>query len=130
LSTPRAGTFARAGRISLDGSAPRRPGDWRPWEDGAPAAAAQYGKVRLKKTRDRFPGAGFCNSCDDDDMPVICPTCQIFWRALIPDRVMRRRSWARRTASATRRSGRKAGGGPMLQDIEEISRELAVNIGV
>jgi hypothetical protein len=31
-----------------------------------------------QKTRGRFPGAGFCNSCDDGDMPVICPTCQTF----------------------------------------------------
>jgi hypothetical protein len=29
-----------------------------------------------EKARGRFPGAGF-NSCDDEDVPVICPTCQI-----------------------------------------------------
>ena len=35
------------------------------------------------KARCRFPGAGFCSSCDDGEMPVICPTCQIFfWMGL------------------------------------------------
>jgi len=33
-------------------------------------------KVRLKKPAAGFPArAQIC--CDDDDMPVICPTCQI-----------------------------------------------------
>ena len=40
-------------------------------------------KVWNEKTRGRFPGAGFLNSCDDRDMPVICPTCQIFSAAQI-----------------------------------------------
>lgn len=35
-------------------------------------------EVRTEKARGRFPGAGFLNSCDDANMPVICPTCQIF----------------------------------------------------
>ena len=43
----------------------------------------------MEKARHRFPDAGF-NSCDDVDMRVICPTCQILFRALIPDRIKRR----------------------------------------
>jgi hypothetical protein len=34
--------------------------------------------ISNEKTRGRFPGAGFLSSCDDANMPVICPTCQIF----------------------------------------------------
>jgi hypothetical protein len=30
-----------------------------------------------QKAGRRFPGAGLQNSWDDEDMPVICPTCQI-----------------------------------------------------
>jgi hypothetical protein len=37
----------------------------------------KYGRRPIQKTRDRFSGAGLKNSCDDEDMPVICPTCQI-----------------------------------------------------
>jgi hypothetical protein len=29
-----------------------------------------------EKARGRFPGAGSQNSCDGEDMPVICPTAQ------------------------------------------------------
>src|SRR5260221_13877489 len=32
-------------------------------------------KGPIEKARGRFPGAGI-NSCDDEDMPVICPTAQ------------------------------------------------------
>jgi hypothetical protein len=32
--------------------------------------------VRLKKPAAGFPGAGSKTSCDDEDMPVICPTAQ------------------------------------------------------
>jgi hypothetical protein len=32
----------------------------------------------LKKPATNFPARAL-NSCDDEDMPVICPTCQIFW---------------------------------------------------
>jgi len=35
-------------------------------------------KLANEKARDRSPGAGFCYFCDDEDMPVICPTCQTF----------------------------------------------------
>jgi len=31
--------------------------------------------VRMQKSRGRFPGAGFLNFYDDEDMLVICPTC-------------------------------------------------------
>ena len=34
-------------------------------------------ETRIEKARGRFPGAGFGNSCDDENMPVICPTCQM-----------------------------------------------------
>ena len=36
----------------------------------------EYGRRPIQKARDRFPGAGSNCFCDDDDMPVICPTCQ------------------------------------------------------
>jgi hypothetical protein len=38
-------------------------------------------KPRMQKARGRFPGAGSIvavNSCETDNVPVICPTCQIF----------------------------------------------------
>jgi hypothetical protein len=37
----------------------------------------ECGRRPIQKARDRFPGAGFDISCDDEIMPVICPTCQI-----------------------------------------------------
>jgi hypothetical protein len=40
--------------------------------------------ARTKKPATGFPArALFLNSCDDEDMPVICPTCQIPQRAEI-----------------------------------------------
>jgi len=39
-------------------------------------------EVRTEKARGRLPGAGFVNSCDDANMPVICPTCQISFEAV------------------------------------------------
>jgi hypothetical protein len=48
-------------------------------ENGALPGGSEVLSARpIEKTRDRFPGAGFENSCDGEDMPVICPTCQIF----------------------------------------------------
>jgi hypothetical protein len=36
----------------------------------------------LKKPAAGFPARAVdANSCDDEDMPVICPTCQIFFLA-------------------------------------------------
>jgi hypothetical protein len=32
----------------------------------------------FEKARGQFPGAGI-NSCDDEDMPVICPTAQVLF---------------------------------------------------
>jgi hypothetical protein len=40
------------------------------------ATAGRF-KNQIEKARGRFPGAGFDSLCDDYDMPVICPTCQI-----------------------------------------------------
>jgi len=38
----------------------------------------------FEKARDRFPGAGsILNFRDDEDMPVICPTGQVFFWALL-----------------------------------------------
>jgi hypothetical protein len=46
------------------------------------AAAVRFRKpdstIANEKARGQFPGAGFCDFCDDEDMPVICPTCQTF----------------------------------------------------
>jgi hypothetical protein len=50
----------------------------------------------IQKARDRFPGAGSIvalNSCDGDNVPVICPTCQ-FLCELLPTRRSRNRSAA------------------------------------
>jgi hypothetical protein len=39
-------------------------------------------KKEIQKARGRFPGAGsIVNCCDADNVPVICPTCQIFLKA-------------------------------------------------
>ena len=39
--------------------------------------AAQSGLHPIEKTRGQFPVRGLQYSCDDDVMPVICPTCQV-----------------------------------------------------
>jgi hypothetical protein len=47
-------------------------------------------KKEMQKARGRFPGAGSIgavNCCEDDNVPVICPTCQtILGAALAPRR--------------------------------------------
>jgi hypothetical protein len=46
------------------------------------AAARPDDKLResrsIEKARSRSSSAGFENSCDDENMPLICPTCQSF----------------------------------------------------
>jgi hypothetical protein len=42
------------------------------------AAAVRYEIFRFKKPAASFPARAPKKSCDDEDMPVICPTCQIF----------------------------------------------------
>ena len=89
MSTPRAGAFARTGNVnkSSDGSAACGASlrDTLLGEMVRPcnAAAVRFRKpdstIANEKTRGQFPGAGFCNFCDDGDMPVICPTCQTFF---------------------------------------------------
>ena len=46
----------------------------------------------IEKARGRFPGAGSKKFCDDEDMPVICPTCQIF--SLTSPSIARRRFYS------------------------------------
>jgi hypothetical protein len=41
----------------------------------------ECGRRPNEKARDRFPGAGCCDFCDDEQMPVICPTCQLLFKA-------------------------------------------------
>jgi hypothetical protein len=46
-------------------------------QEGRTAAASvpiQGGQIKKPAA---VPGAGFCDACDDENMPVICPTCQI-----------------------------------------------------
>jgi hypothetical protein len=83
LATPRAGTFARAGQSTLCSTKEvrtaarlRRSGD-EAWGDVAPryAAAVRF-EIRNKKARSGFFRCGLYDFCDDEDMPVICPTCQ------------------------------------------------------
>jgi hypothetical protein len=84
LSAPRAGTFARTGQFQKVRTAARfeaRLATMRCFlGDGAPVKCGRrpIQEIQMQKTRGRFPGAGFCNSCDDEDMSVICPTCQTF----------------------------------------------------
>jgi len=95
LSHARADTFARAADKGSDGSALetlRRRCLGRMWRLECGHRPIQ--SVRLKKPATGFPARA--KSCDVEYMPVICPTCQIFWCGLIlnfcggPDR--RRRS--------------------------------------
>jgi hypothetical protein len=37
----------------------------------------------MKKPAASFLSAGLFKSCDDDNMPVICPTCQILFAIVI-----------------------------------------------
>jgi hypothetical protein len=37
----------------------------------------------MKKPAASFLAAGFWNSCDDDNVQVICPTCQIFLQTFL-----------------------------------------------
>ena len=53
------------------------------------------GRRPIEKARGQFPGAGFENSCDDDDMPVICPTCQIFCVAVASALLFKSLYWRR-----------------------------------
>jgi hypothetical protein len=51
-------------------------------QEGRTTAATvpnQGGEFRMTDSKSPRPvaGAGFQISCDDEDMPVICPTCQI-----------------------------------------------------
>src|ERR1700680_5035512 len=85
-ATPHAGAFAHAGKRQK-GFGRRRAGE-RVLRQGAdmgrwcvPYAAA----VRLKKPAAVFTGRGLQNSCEDENMKVICPTCQTLLSALMPD---------------------------------------------
>jgi hypothetical protein len=40
----------------------------------------------IEKARDHFPARAL-NSCDDEDVLVICPTCQIFSGSFSNDRI-------------------------------------------
>ena len=40
----------------------------------------ECGRRPNEKARGRFPGAGCCDFCDDEQMPVICPTCQLIFK--------------------------------------------------
>jgi hypothetical protein len=53
-------------------------------EIGAPRGRRPIQEFGFEKARRRFPGAGsILSSCDDEDMPVICPTGQVlFWPCL------------------------------------------------
>jgi hypothetical protein len=79
---PRAGAFARVGKTQIMARTAARSGALRlalRYEIGAPRGRRPIRKRSNEKARDRFPGAGsILNSCDDEDMPVICPTGQVF----------------------------------------------------
>jgi hypothetical protein len=47
------------------------------WRRTPPVTARSRHTDRTKKPAAGFPWRGLWNSCDDEDMPVICPTCQI-----------------------------------------------------
>jgi hypothetical protein len=49
-------------------------------EIGAPRGRRPIQELGFEKARGRFPGAGsILNFRDDEDMPVICPTGQVFF---------------------------------------------------
>ncbi|NOJ43757.1 hypothetical protein [Bradyrhizobium australiense] len=73
-----------------DGGALTTPGRGR-WELWRRCAATVRFENFKQKARDGFLRAGFA-ICDDDVMPVICPTCQtIFERSKIPEDSTKRR---------------------------------------
>jgi hypothetical protein len=85
-TTPHTAAFAHAGK-SQKWFGRRRAGE-RVLRQGAdmgrscvPYAAA----VRLKKPAAVFTGRGLQNSCEDENMKVICPTCQTLLSAPMPD---------------------------------------------
>ena len=39
--------------------------------------SAKLDRGAIQKARGRLTGSGLQNSCDDDTMQVICPTCQL-----------------------------------------------------
>jgi hypothetical protein len=45
----------------------------------------ECGRRPIEKARDRFSRRGLCYSCDDGNMPVICPTYQTFPVTANPD---------------------------------------------
>ena len=52
-------------------------------ENGAPRGRRPIQKLGFEKARGRFPGAGsILNFRDDEDMPVICPTGQVFFSGI------------------------------------------------
>ena len=57
-------------------------GDTLTWEMVRP----ECGRRPIEKARGRFPGAGSQDFCDDEEMPVICPTCQLLFKMLKQDR--------------------------------------------
>jgi hypothetical protein len=51
-------------------------------EIGSPRCNRPIRKSSNEKARNRFPGAGLIlNFRDDEDMPVICPTGQVFFES-------------------------------------------------
>src|ERR1700732_5244013 len=104
---PRAGAFARAGKIEkglgrrrasrrLAASASRRL--------VRPAAAVRFRNLDSKKPATGFPArAQFSIFCDDEDMPVICPTGQVFFSGIAYARwvtVTPAEGWCRSASSA------------------------------
>jgi hypothetical protein len=80
---PRAGAFARAGKIEKRFGrrrASRRLATSASREIGAPRGRRPIQELGFEKARGRFPGAGsILNFRDDEDMPVICPTGQVIF---------------------------------------------------
>ena len=97
MSTPRAGAFARTGNVnkSSDGSAACGASlrDTLLGEMVRPcnAAAVRFRKpdstIANEKTRGRFPGAGFCSSCDDGDHAGDLPDVSNFFLEAAADLV-------------------------------------------
>jgi hypothetical protein len=70
--------------------------------------AATCGCRPIQKARDRFPRRGL-NSCDVGDMPVICPTCQIFCVTLANAFLVKSLNWRRGLCADGWRRGLYAG---------------------
>ena len=94
-------------------------------EIGAPRGRRPIQEFGFEKARDRFPGAGLIlNFRDDEDMPVICPTGQVFFGLAYAARMRATpaNGWCRSASSANVEGSRAA---PDRRDKKRAARRPA-----